>query len=244
MLITEFERSGEVLFRWRSYIPLFLIVAGMAALAHFNYPLGNHIYDTIWDFLCYAISLCGLGIRVATIGFVPRNTSGRNTKGQVAEELNTSGMYSMMRHPLYFGNFWMWFGAALFTHEWWFVAIACLAFTILYERIIFAEERYLCGKFGEAYLNWADRTPAFWPHLSQWRRPEYSFSIRAVLRRENSTFLGVTTVFYLMEAVSTYVVEGEFEIDAVWNAVFFFSLITYVLLKTLKKLKLLSAPGR
>jgi len=244
MLTSEFEHSGEFLFRWRSYIPLLLIAAGVAALADFQYPLGNHTYDTLWDFLCYGISLGGLALRIATVGFVRRDTSGRNTKGQVAKELNTSGIYSIMRHPLYFGNFWMWFGASLFTREWWFVAIACLAFTVVYERIIFAEERYLLETFGNTYLDWTNRTPAFWPHWRLWRNPDHSFSIRAVLRRENSTFLGVTTVFFFMEMVSTYLVEGELEIDTAWIAVFLFALVTYAVLKTLKKLKFLSTPGR
>ncbi len=244
MLTSEFERSGEFLFRWRSYTPLLLLAAGMVSLTRFHYPLGSHVYDTLWDFSCYAISLFGLAVRIAAIGFVPRNTSGRNTKGQIAEELNTSGMYSMMRHPLYFGNFWMWFGAALFIREWWFIVIASLSFMVLYERIIFSEERYLLEKFGKIYLDWTNTTPAFWPRFRQWNKPVYPFSIRTVLKRENSTFLGVTTVFYLMEVISSYVVEGEFEIDAIWTVVFLFAVITYVILKTLKKLKLLSIPGR
>ena len=244
MLTSEFEHSGEFLFRWRSYVPLLLVAGGVAALANFQYPFGSHTYDSLWDFLCYGISLSGLVLRIVTVGFVRRETSGRNTKGQVATELNTSGMYSIMRHPLYFGNFWMWFGASLFTREWWFVAITCLTFTVLYERIIFAEEHYLSEKFGQAYLDWANRTPAFLPRVRLWRNPDYSFSMRTVLRRENSTFLGVTTVFFLLETVSTYMVEGEFEGDKAWIIVFLFALVTYAVLKTLKKLKLLSTPGR
>ena len=34
-----------------------------------------------------------------------KNTSGRNTHDQVADSLNTSGIYSIVRHPLYVGNF-------------------------------------------------------------------------------------------------------------------------------------------
>lgn len=244
MLSSDFEHSGAFLFRWRSYVPLLLIAAGIAALANFHYPFENHTYDSLWDFLCYGIALSGLALRIATVGFVKRDTSGRNTKGQVAEELNTSGMYSMMRHPLYFGNFWMWFGASLFTREWWFVTIACLAFTVLYERIIFAEEHYLLEKFGQAYLDWSNRTPVFWPRWRQWKKPDHSFSIRTVLRRENSTFLGITTVFFVLEVVSTYMAEGKFEIDKAWAAVFLFALATYTILKVLKKFKLLSVPGR
>ena len=97
MLTSEFERSGEFLFRWRSYTPLLLIAAGLVSLTRFHYPLGSHMYDTLWDFSCYAISLWGLSIRIAAIGFVPRNTSGRNTKRlKSRRNSNTSGMYSKL----------------------------------------------------------------------------------------------------------------------------------------------------
>ncbi|MGB8874133.1 MAG: hypothetical protein WCC75_12145, partial [Desulfobaccales bacterium] len=43
-------------------------------------------------------------------GLPPRGTSGRNTQGQVAETLNTTGIYSLVRNPLYLGNFLIWLG--------------------------------------------------------------------------------------------------------------------------------------
>ncbi|MGC9453013.1 MAG: methyltransferase family protein, partial [Oceanipulchritudo sp.] len=50
-------------------------------------------------------------------------TSGRNTKQQVAYSLNTTGFYSVVRNPLYLGNFFMYLGIALFTHHWWLVLV-------------------------------------------------------------------------------------------------------------------------
>ena len=60
------------------------------------------------------------------MGFAPRGTSGRNTLGQVAEVLNTSGMYSVVRNPLYLGNFVIWLGLALFIKVWWCILIVVL----------------------------------------------------------------------------------------------------------------------
>ena len=61
------------------------------------------------------------------VGFTPRGTSGRNTKeGQVAESLNTLGMYSMCRHPLYLGNLLMWLGIVMYMGHLWF-AVAFLS---------------------------------------------------------------------------------------------------------------------
>lgn len=244
MLVNEFEKSGNWLFRWRSYVPLILIVVFFMALQGFHYPYGSHALDTTFDLACFCISLFGLTIRILTVGFVPRDTSGRNTSGQAAGSLNTTGMYSLMRHPLYFGNFWMWFGASLFPRVWWVPVLVLFFFIIVYERIMFAEERYLSEKFGVLYTEWASRTPAFWPRIRGWRAPSFPFSTVAVLRRENASLLAITTVFYVLEIISTVVVERKFEFDIVWTTIFICVLITYVILKVLKKFKFLNRPGR
>jgi len=102
------------------------------------------------------ISLCGLAIRVYTVGHTPANTSGRNTAGQLAESLNTTGIYSLVRHPLYLGNFFMWLGVALLIANFWFVIAFVFAYWIYYERIMFAEEQFLRTKFGPTYVEWAN----------------------------------------------------------------------------------------
>ena len=57
------------------------------------------------------IGLFGVLLRLYTVDFTPNNTSGRNTsEGQIADELNTTGLYSLTRNPLYVGNFFMWMG--------------------------------------------------------------------------------------------------------------------------------------
>lgn len=76
------------------------------------------------------LSLVGFLIRAYVIGTTPRGTSGRNTKGQVAEELNQAGMYSMVRHPLYLGNYLMWIGIVVFAGNICFILIASLLFWI------------------------------------------------------------------------------------------------------------------
>ena len=56
------------------------------------------------------ICIVGFLVRFYTIGTTPKGTSGRNTQEQVADVLNFDGMYSMLRHPLYLGNYLIWFG--------------------------------------------------------------------------------------------------------------------------------------
>ena len=142
----EFEKTGEYFFRWRSYLPLFMAVLFIPALAQFRYPFADHGLNLAWDAGCLAVSLLGQVVRFFTVGFVPRGTSGRNTRGQVAEILNTTGMYAVVRNPLYLGNFIIWFGLSLFMKSLWFSTIIILFFTIFYERIILRGRSFFAGE--------------------------------------------------------------------------------------------------
>ena len=155
----EFESLGNRFFRWRSYLPLFLGVLFIAALLSYRHPEAAPHPGRAWQMGCLLLSGLGLTLRCYTVGFAPRGTSGRNTRGQVAEVLNTSGMYSLVRNPLYLGNFLMWLGLALFIQVWWCTLIVVLCFTLFYERIIFAEEKYLREKFGAAFVTGPKRLP-------------------------------------------------------------------------------------
>ena len=109
----EFERTGNWLFRWRSYLPLLLVGLFLVALTNFRYPIGSYELDRNWKIICLLISFSGLALRMYVVGCVPRGTSGRNVTEQRAEVLNTTGIYSLVRHPLYLGNFLIWFGIIL-----------------------------------------------------------------------------------------------------------------------------------
>lgn len=237
--------QGAWLFRWRSYLPVLLLALVFFELRDFTYPLNSALADRLWDIFCVAVSFAGLGIRIRTVGCTPRGTSGRNTRKQVAESLNTSGTYSVVRHPLYVGNYLIWLGVALFPRSWELLALVTLVFWLYYERIMMAEEAFLEAKFGESYRDWARRTPAFLPRLSQWRRPDLPFSLRNVLRREFSGFFAIMLVFTALEATGQRVFLGRWELDIAWMVALTFSTGLYLVLRTLKrKTELLRVPGR
>ncbi|MBS1232298.1 MAG: lipid phosphate methyltransferase [Bacteroidetes bacterium] len=149
-LVHEFERSGNWLFKRRSWLPVVLIIAGIIVLNLTNRQA--ILFDSTEELIFLGISLLGQAIRIYTVGYAPRNTSGRNTiAGQIADELNTTGSYSLVRHPLYLGNFFMWLGPVLFVRTPVFVLFFILFYWLYYERIMFAEEQFLRGKFGDAY---------------------------------------------------------------------------------------------
>lgn len=241
----SFEQSGQWLFRRRSYLPLLLFLIVVPAMIGFTYPFGSHHLDELWEGICLAISLLGLAIRAYAVGTTPSGTSGRNTHGQVADALNTSGLYSVVRHPLYVGNYFMWLGVALFPRLWWLAVLVSLAFWLYYERIMFAEEAFLRSKFGVEFERWAAMTPAFLPDPRLWRPPALPLSWRTVFRREYSGFYGLIASFMFLEIIGDYFESGHWQLDPLWCLTFGVATCVYVTLLVLKRhSRLLTVVGR
>lgn len=241
----EFESTGSWLFRWRSFLPL--PVFGLFILAQRGVESPGHREQLadLWEVLCVLVSLVGLGIRAFTVGYAPKGTSGRNTREQKADTLNTTGMYSVVRNPLYLGNFFMGLGVALVAHSWWLTTIYVLAFCAYYERIMFAEEAYLREKWANEFVEWASRTPAFIPRLKDWERPSLPFSLRNVLRREYNGLFAVIVAFVVLEVAGDGVPEGIVELDPVWSIVLVCGFVVWVVLRTLKRrTRALNVEGR
>ena len=238
-------KAGNWLFWWRSYLTLLFVTFLIPGLWEFGYPKDSHTYDLIWEMICLSVSFFGFLVRCYTIAHVPRRTSGRNTKSQKADSLNNTGMYSLMRNPLYFGNFFMFLGVALFVRLWWVSVIYGLAFWLYYERIILAEEAFLEETYGEDYLDYAKRTPAFIPKFNNWERPILPFSFRHILKREYSSFFAMIASFTVLEFVGDYIVTGKIIIDNLWLCLFLGGFAVYITLRTLKKkTKILHVEGR
>ena len=244
----EVERQGNWLFRWRSYLPLLIVPLFCMALyssrSDAQEPSGAAV--RFWEAFCFLLSLLGFAIRCATVAFVPSGTSGRNTREQIASMLNTTGIYSVVRHPLYLGNLIMIFGLLLFVRVWWFALIGAFLFWVYYERIAFAEEEFLRNKFGDAYLDWATKTPAFIPRLKDWNKPDLTFSFRKVLKREYSGFFAIIASFTCLHIITEIFRHTRNpQIGIGWVVLFAVGLIAYLTLRTLKKkTTLLDVPGR
>ncbi len=235
-------KHGHSLFRWRSYLPLLFLGPLFLAFheaAKLEALVGDAVEDA-WVLICFILSLFGLLIRWVTVGFVPGGTSGRNTQGQRADVLNTTGMYSVVRNPLYLGNFIAIVGVTLSIKVWWLVLLFSMFFFIYMERIILAEEKYLHEKFGDEYDSWRDKTPVIIPNFKLWQAPDMTFSLKTVLKREYQGLLGVTTAFFLTEVIVDLLFEKESFMewivdDYIWPVTFFLVLVLCLVLRYLKK---------
>jgi len=245
MLLREkLESTGYSLFKWRSFLPLLTIIFFLIVMRDFSYPRGKHSLELLWESICFAVSLFGLAIRVFTVGFVPKGTSGRTTGKPRASVLNTTGTYSVIRHPLYTGNFFIWLGVSMFPRSLFFVIALILLFFLYYERIILAEEKILYEKFGDTFVKWAKRTPILFPRFRNWKKAALPFSLKTVLKKEPSTLLAIVTAFTCLGIGGDFFYLGRLQFDPVWVWIFLTGLCTYVILRTLKKKGFLNVEGR
>ena len=242
----SFEKQGNWLFKRRSFLPLLIVGIGGGWYMLSLYFNKTSVHEWWIDFLFLCVGFLGLAIRIFTVGFTPKGTSGRNTgEGQVAEQVNTSGIYAMVRHPLYLGNFFMWLAPVLILSDLWFTLFFCAFYWIYYERIMFAEEQFLRKKFGETYLTWANKTPAFLPKFSLYKKANLEFSLKNVLKREYNGFFNLILMMTLIRVLGFAVTTGVFYLDMPWIIIFSAALVIFLSLKIMKKFtKILEVEGR
>ena len=114
----------------------------------------------LWEIiLALALIILGQLIRfwaVGTIGLY----RGEHVK---AQSLATTGAYSIMRNPLYFGNFLIGLGWS-FLAGWKIVIVFVISFWVIYVMIIIPhEENFLTQTFGAEYIFWKRKTGMFFP---------------------------------------------------------------------------------
>ncbi|KAB7530844.1 DUF1295 domain-containing protein [Flagellimonas olearia] len=235
----EFEQQGIWLFRYRSFLPLVIIAIGIGLYINTEihpetFFIKDTPYEMHYELFCLFVGLLGQLIRIFTIGHTPKNTSGRNVKGQVADTLNTTGIYSVVRHPLYLGNFFMWLGPALLTGNFWFVTAFCFLFWVYYERIMFAEEQFLRKKFGMTYLHWSERVPAFIPNFKQYRQPIMTFSWKKVLKQEKNGLFNLFIIFFAFDMTGE-LINGTTNFNLTFLIGFVLASIGFLILTFLKR---------
>jgi protein-S-isoprenylcysteine O-methyltransferase Ste14 len=241
----QLEKSGSWLFRHRSYLPLLILPIFGLCLAGSKYLGNRHALNECWQIFCLLISFTGLAVRVIIVGRAPLGTSGRNTREQVANSLTSTGIYSLVRHPLYLGNFLIMLGFTMVLHVWWLALLTICIYALYYERIMLTEEAFLRERFGKQFEDWAAVTPTFIPKLTGWKPSPVPFCWRTVLQREYNAFFLIVAVFFLQDLLGDSVVEGRLTLSPIWFGAFLLAFFISTTLRTLKKrTRLLHVEGR
>jgi protein-S-isoprenylcysteine O-methyltransferase Ste14 len=229
----QLVKQGNFLFRHRGTLPILIAVPALA-IKYWGAPM-ECLCITSFNTIAYGLSILGLVIRFIAVGYSPKNTSGRNTQGQLADSLSSTGIYSICRHPLYIGNFFMWFGVAMLTANSWFLLSFFLAYWIYYERIMIAEETFLAGKFGEAYTNWANSTPAVIPSFKLWKPYSTTFNLRKSIKQEKTGFLLLNGCFLLFNAIHSTSLCQVWDEQKDWSILAIASVLLYAIIKIWEK---------
>lgn len=191
-------RIGGWVYRWRSYVPVGLVVAmlGGERLA-VTRGVAGPAPPAAWWALTLLVSLAGLAVRGWTLGLVPRGDWARH-RYQRAERLSTIGPYSVVRHPLYLGNALNAAGMVLAPGILWLGLGVGAAMAAFFALIIVAEDHYLAERFGAEHAEWARRTPLLLPDPRLWRPSGRRFDWRRAVRSEYLTLHTVGLVFLLL----------------------------------------------
>lgn len=209
------ENSGNQLFRYRGQIPLILVALAIVVI-YFNHKL-TFFQEVFGKNLTIGLSstfiLFGHLIRSIVVGLRGIHTSGQNRHEQVAEILNTTGLYSIVRHPLYMGNFIIWIGVFIWLGDLWFLLFGCIFFFMLYLPIMKLENAFLEKKFGQTYLDWSDKTPAFIPNISLFQKSGKTFSIKLVWKNEYPGIISSLSSLWLISLLRLVFTEEKLTIS-------------------------------
>lgn len=162
-----------------AYISSFLLTNGSRyrqahTVAFIEAIITSYFFPT-WQARVNPSWVIGLGVALITVGQVVRSLAmvqaGTNFNHQVQQkkneghELVTTGLYSVFRHPSYFGFFWWGLGTQVALGN--SVSLAGYAFVLwyfFYKRITH-EEKHLIEFFGDDYKTYRARTRVWIPFI-------------------------------------------------------------------------------
>lgn len=182
-------RTGEWLFRSRSYLPLALLIAPLRAAP----STGEWV-------IAVALIAGGAAARLAGVAAAGPATRRRT---RLVPELIVTGPFAWTRNPIYTGNFLLWLGLAVVAGNVRFAGIALVFFAGCYSLIVCYEEAVLAETFGAAYSAYRRSTPRWIPRRPAAARARGRYDWGAAWRREWNTGMNIAV------AAATLVVKAR-----------------------------------
>ncbi|MBU4268439.1 MAG: isoprenylcysteine carboxylmethyltransferase family protein [Acidobacteria bacterium] len=206
---TDLKRAiGAACFRFRaiSVVPVILLI-------YFIFkPVDPGSFNPILNILGFLLALTGAATRIASVGYSKPFTSGRENYLK-ADNLNTRGVYSIVRNPLYIGNFLIYNGVLVAYSSPAALAFFNAFFIVNYYFIILSEENYLENQFGDDYREYRRAVPKVIPRLTLYQKNDRPFSLAKVAYKEMNT----TCYWIFFYAVSLLVKQYKVNDGAIKN---------------------------
>jgi len=220
-------RIGKFLFRFRSFTPLPLILLTFI----FFKPVSNSL---LWTVTGLIVACAGEGIRMISVGYAGSGTSGRETFLK-AESLNTTGLYSLVRNPLYWGNGLI-FAGLLTMYAQPAALLLFIGFLFLqYHFIVLAEETFLRERYGRNYADYSSRVNRWLPRCRNYARPGHGFDGRKVFFKENDSCFNLLLAALLILAWKENVFSGKLRQPLLYTCLALALIVFYAWVKILKK---------
>jgi protein-S-isoprenylcysteine O-methyltransferase Ste14 len=95
----------------------------------------------------YLLGIAFLGLTMRTFTTTP------------IDKPNTTGIYRITRHPWYLGLLSIYIGIGIASASWVYLLACLIWIPIIRNLLMIVEERECCERFGDAYLEYMNRTP-------------------------------------------------------------------------------------
>jgi protein-S-isoprenylcysteine O-methyltransferase Ste14 len=142
-------------------IILLAVIAGGIILDWFV-PLGILAQAPTVPRIVVGAILIGLGASMPITTRLAFEKAGTNIRPDMpTTALVTSGMFAHVRNPAYQGGSLALLGLALMLAADWIVLLMVPALLLLHYGVVLREERYLEGKFGDAYRRYKAAVPRY-----------------------------------------------------------------------------------
>ena len=122
--------------------------------------------------------------------------------GRKDRVLQTEGIYSATRNPLYVGSACLAVSVALFFQSLLLLVVSLVLLVFYSTAVVRREEEVLRQLFGEAFEEYARQTPRFFPSFSRYRRPKEVLVNLDAMRREALRLWGAATLPIAAELVA------------------------------------------
>jgi len=131
----------------RMYAWLLRVIAAVLLLYSVFLPLA---IGTMWLYAGLSVYLMGFAFLIlATLAFITTPV----------DKPNTTGIYSISRHPVYLGTWSLFIGIGIASASWVYILLALILLAPMRNAVLIPEERQCCERFGNAYREYMNRTP-------------------------------------------------------------------------------------
>lgn len=138
-----------------------VLVFLLALFTRGHFPDGGLVHDINDNLGVLLLCVCILGRVYCTLQIGGRKNA----------QLVTSGIYSVVRNPLYMFSFVGVLGIGLISNQVTVLALLVAAFFLVYLPLIQREEAYLQSTFGEAFTSYVARVPRLVPAFGLYQPP-------------------------------------------------------------------------